>query len=94
MGVPMKRLHAIVTGRVQGVYYRDFVREQARRLQVTGWVRNMPDGAVEVVAEGEEVALSQLEMLLEKGPPSARVEEVEATSDMPTGEFTDFVIRH
>jgi acylphosphatase len=90
----MKRLHAIVTGRVQGVYFRDFVQEQARRLQVTGWVRNTPDGAVEVVAEGEDVALSHLELLLEKGPPMARVEDVKATYSLPSGEYADFVIRH
>jgi acylphosphatase len=90
----MKRLHATITGHVQGVYFRDFVRMQARRLRLTGWVRNNPDGSVEVVAEGEDVALSHLKLLLEKGPAGARVEEVEATNTAPTGEFSDFTIRH
>ena len=89
----MKRLHAMVTGRVQGVSFRNFVQAQAQRLRLVGWVRNTPDGTVEVVAEGEDVALSHLELLLEKGPPLARVEEVEADYGIPSGEFTDFSIR-
>jgi len=89
----MKRLHATVTGRVQGVFFRDFVRTQAQRLRLTGWVRNNADGSVEVAAEGEDVALQHLALLLEKGPSGARVEEVEAVYTTPTGEFSDFFIR-
>jgi len=90
----MKRLHAIVEGRVQGVFFRDFVRTQAKQLNLKGWVRNLPDGAVEVVAEGEDIALNHLEMLLEKGAPHARVDDVRAELMTPSGEFSDFVIRH
>jgi acylphosphatase len=90
----MKRLHAVITGRVQGVFFRDFVRTQARRLHLTGWARNNPDNSVEVVAEGEDVALRHLELLLEKGPSGARVEDVKATYTAPTGEFSEFTIRH
>jgi len=89
----MKRLHATITGRVQGVFFRDFVRENAERLRLTGWVRNNTDGSVEVVAEGEDVALQHLTLLLEKGPSGARVEEVESVALTPTGEFSDFAIR-
>ena len=90
----MKRIHAVVEGRVQGVFFRDFVRAHARRLQLTGWVRNAAAGEVEVVAEGEDAALDQLAMLLEQGPPPARVDDVRISDAPLTGEFTDFVIRY
>jgi len=88
----MKRLHALVEGRVQGIGYRDFVCRHARRLDLTGWVRNLPSGEVEVVAEGEDTALAHLLLLVEKGPSMARVDEVHSSYLAPTGEFTDFVI--
>ncbi|HEY3380035.1 MAG TPA: acylphosphatase [Armatimonadota bacterium] len=90
----MKRLHAIVDGRVQGVFFRDFVREQAQALRLTGWVRNLADGTVEVMAEGEDVALNHLLMMLEKGPSRARVDDVQSDYRPPTGEFSDFQVRH
>lgn len=90
----MKRLHAVVEGRVQGVYYRDFVRQHAHRLQLTGWVQNRPDGTVEILAEGEDVALTHLTLCLEKGSPLSRVDEVNTTYSTPTGEFTDFHVRY
>lgn len=90
----MKRLHAIVEGRVQGVGYREFVRMQAQRLHLHGWVRNLPDGEVEVLVEGEDVALTHLVMLLEKGPPLADVDDVHANYSAPTGEFSTFGVRH
>ena len=88
----MKRMHAIVEGRVHGVGYRDYVRTQAKRLQVTGWVRNLPDDRVEVLAEGEDVAITHLELLLEKGPPLSRIDDVYPTYSAPNGEFSDFII--
>jgi acylphosphatase len=73
------RLHAIVRGEVQMVGFRYFVIEEARRLGLSGWVRNGDDGrTVEVVAEGDEAALLRVEALLREGPPSARVEAVDA----------------
>ncbi|MHB0936252.1 MAG: acylphosphatase [Armatimonadota bacterium] len=89
----MKRLHAIVTGHVQGVFFRDFVRTHAERLQLAGWVRNNADGSVEVVAEGEDTRLQHLALLLEKGPSGAWIEEVRTEYSAPTGEFTDFRIQ-
>jgi len=75
-----RRLHAVVRGRVQMVGFRYFVVDRARALGVTGWVRNGDDGAtVEVVAEGPEDALRQLEESLRAGPRGARVEAVDAT---------------
>ena len=70
------RLHARVSGRVQGVGFRWFVREEARRLGLAGWVRNLPTGDVELVAEGSPEALDALARTIGRGPPGARVELV------------------
>ncbi|OGO50826.1 MAG: hypothetical protein A2148_03935 [Chloroflexi bacterium RBG_16_68_14] len=76
--VQQRRLHALVRGRVQMVGFRYFVVEEARRLGLAGWVRNSDDGeTVEVVAEGPEERLRQLEAALREGPRSARVEAVD-----------------
>lgn len=73
-------LHVVVRGRVQGVGFRWFVREEARAGGVAGWVRNTPDGAVEVAANGSAVALDRLRQRLREGPPGASVTAVE---DLP-----------
>ena len=67
-----------VSGRVQGVGYRDFIVRSAQRLGVTGWVRNLHDGRVEMVAAGRDEALGALTEACRQGPPLARVEHVEA----------------
>lgn len=77
-------LHVAVRGRVQGVGFRWFVRERARALGLTGWVRNRDDGSVEVLALGEEASLRQLRTLLGTGPSGARVSEVEDQQGEPT----------
>jgi acylphosphatase len=69
-------LHVIVAGRVQGVGFRFFVRQHARTLDLRGWVKNQPDGSVEVAAEGSQESVDTLRDLLAEGPPGARVEEV------------------
>lgn len=69
----MASLHVQVTGRVQGVGFRWFVRVSARRLQLSGWVKNRPDGSVEVAAAGSEDRLSELRKLITKGPDGADV---------------------
>ncbi len=74
----MKRLEAWVRGRVQGVGYRAFVERVALELGLAGYAKNLPDGRVEVVAEGEEEALNLLLEKLKAGPRLARVEGVEA----------------
>ena len=76
--------YVAVRGRVQGVGFRWFVRERARALGVTGWVRNRPDGAVEVLAVGEDDALEMLRTLLRSGPSGARVSEVEDQQAQPS----------
>ena len=65
-----------VRGRVQGVAFRAHTREQARRLGLTGYAKNLPDGSVEVLACGDAAALDELERWLRQGPPAARVDEV------------------
>lgn len=67
----------VISGLVQGVGFRWYVKRRADRLGLKGWVKNLPTGQVEVVAEGPEEALRQLEEFLHKGPPAARVDGVE-----------------
>ena len=71
-----KRIRLRITGRVQGVGFRWFVVAEGRRLSLHGWVRNNPDGSVELEAEGPAVAIDALRMRVGKGPPASRVEEV------------------
>jgi acylphosphatase len=87
------RLHAIVAGLVQGVNFRYFTRERAQALALTGWVRNLPDGRVEALAEGPRPALEQLLEFLHHGPSHARVESVQADWAAASGEFRQFDIR-
>ncbi len=84
----------IVTGRVQGVGFRWFVLRRARSLDLTGWVRNLPDGSVEVRAEGTEAALDSLKALLEKGPAGSMVKNVQSRSASASGRFHDFDITY
>lgn len=67
----------IVTGRVQGVYFRQSTADQARQLGLDGWVRNLPDGRVEGMAAGDIKALEVLQAWLHKGPPAARVDDLQ-----------------
>lgn len=87
------RLHAIVRGIVQGVNFRYATRREAQRLLLTGWVRNRPDGTVEVIAEGPQAQLERLLDFLRSGPPMARVTGVEVNWQPATGEFAAFEIR-
>ena len=84
------RLHAIVVGHVQGVGFRMFAIEQARRLDLTGWVRNRSDGSVEVTAEGQREDLDELLRALRSGPQFATVSRVEPTFSLGSGEFKQF----
>ena len=71
--------HVRVTGRVQGVFYRAWTREQAAALGVAGWVRNCPDGSVEAHVEGEEAAVAALVERMGEGPRGARVADISVT---------------
>lgn len=88
-----QRLHAWIEGSVQGVGFRFFVIQRASQLGLTGWVRNLWDGRVEVVAEGSQASLQNLLNLLKEGPPSAIVSQVASEWLPATNEFTDFNVR-
>jgi acylphosphatase len=75
------RLHAVVRGKVQGVGFRWFVRELASALQLSGWVTNRDDGAVEVLAEGTDAGIARLRAALERGPAGAEVDQVDILDD-------------
>ncbi len=93
-GETRNRLHALVRGRVQGVYFRAFVQRHAQALGLSGWARNLPDGAsVEVVAEGSREALDGLLAQLREGPPGARVDVVEESWTPAEGLGGPFAIR-
>lgn len=90
---PTLRLHAIVSGRVQGVGFRAFVEYIASNLEITGWVRNRWNGAVEVVAEGSQAELEKLLAALNRGPRAAQVRGVQTEWLAATGEFYGFSVR-
>lgn len=88
-------LIAIIRGRVQGVYFRAFVRNHADALGLTGYVRNLPGGsAIEVRAEGEKTKLDELLKQLNIGPPRARVDRVDVEWSEYTGRFKDFQLNY
>jgi acylphosphatase len=79
------RRHIVVSGRVQGVFFRDTTQRRAEALGVAGWVRNRGDGSVEVVAEGPPGAVEALLDYCREGPPSAEVEHVDVRDETPEG---------
>ena len=83
----------LISGRVQGVGFRFFAEAAAAHEGLHGWVRNLPDGRVEVVAEGEAEAIERFERRVRRGPPAARVSHVEVTESVPTDQQTGFSIR-
>ncbi|MBN2056271.1 acylphosphatase [bacterium] len=89
----MVRMIARVSGRVQGVGYRYFTREQACALGLCGYVRNEPDGGVRVVAEGDRETLECLLAILGKGPRAAVVARIDTTWEEARDEFIDFRVR-
>jgi acylphosphatase len=84
----------VVSGRVQRIGFRWFTIEAASCEGITGWVRNLPDGRVEVVAEGDAEAMERFERSVRRGPSGARVDEVETDIVAPTGRFASFTARH
>jgi len=87
------RLHARIFGFVQGVSFRYYTIQQARSLDVVGWVRNRWDGSVEVVAEGHREAVNHLLAWLREGPPSAQVNRVDVQWEKPSGEYSRFEVQ-
>ena len=89
----MKAFKAKVSGKVQGVWFRDFTRKEAAKLNVVGWVKNMPDGTVYLEAEGEEEQLNQLEKWLHVGSPMSTVNRIEVEWTKPTDEYSTFEMK-
>jgi acylphosphatase len=90
----LKQLHLVVRGRVQGVYFRASAQREARRLGLGGWVKNRNDGAVEILAEGEEVSIREFFGWAQKGPGAARVSKVDTRWRSFSGDFPDFRIEN
>ncbi|MGP4003825.1 acylphosphatase [Streptomyces sp. 8N706] len=86
------RRRAVVSGDVQGVYFRDTCRREATLRGVSGWVRNLPDGTVEAVFEGHPERVGEMVAWAHEGPPTAIVDEVSVTEEEPEG-LTNFEIR-
>lgn len=89
--MPKTCRHCFVSGKVQGVFYRQNTKQQAKRLQLTGWVKNLPDGRVELVVCGEEPQVQELLAWLPQGPPRSAVEDVQVLPENFT-EYTNFEI--
>lgn len=89
----MKRVHCLVSGEVQGVFFRAHTKEWARQLGLKGWVRNTDEGKVEVVVEGSEEKLKELIEKIKQGPPASRVTGVETEWEKPSKKFTNFFVK-
>jgi acylphosphatase len=90
----MKRMRVFISGRVQGVFFRAYTRETAMSLNLTGWVRNLYDGSVEGLFEGDDTNVQSMLEWCKKGPPHAVVRHVDASEEPYTGEFRDFRITY
>ncbi len=88
----MERLHLIISGQVQGVFFRAYTVKEAQRLKLTGWVKNRPDGKVEVVAEGPDDKLKEFELWCSRGSPASQVTNVDSRRLPATGEYCEFKI--
>lgn len=88
----MRKVRILVSGRVQGVYFRAFTLKKANQLAVLGTVRNLPDGRVEIIAEAGTATIEKLISWSQKGPITARVDHIDVTELEPTNEFVSFSI--
>ncbi|MFQ6025573.1 MAG: acylphosphatase [Nitrosopumilaceae archaeon] len=89
-----QRVRLFIKGRVQGVFFRQAVKVTAKKKKVTGWVRNLPDGRVEVLVEGDDVAVSGVVEWCHAGPANARVEDLEIRNEKYKGEFSKFEVMY
>lgn len=88
------RAHVLISGHVQGVFYRASTQRQANSLALRGWVRNLPDGSVEAVFEGEQATVERMLAWCRVGPPNAYVTDVDVRYEPAGGEFTGFAVRY
>lgn len=95
LGYPMKSsAHVFISGMVQGVFFRSTTRDRAKELGLTGWIKNLRDGRVEAVFEGEIESIGRMLEWCKAGPPYARVKNVEVKWGEYTGEFKHFEVRY
>ncbi len=87
-------MHVVISGSAQGVLFRDWTRQQAQSLGLTGWVKNTPNGQVEAVFEGPKEKVGKMVKKCQQGPTAAKVEKVEVKWEETTGEFVSFEIRY
>lgn len=87
------RTHVFISGRVQGVFFRANTKRRAKKLDVRGWVKNLPDGRVEAVLAGEEKKVKKLINWLHQGPPRARVKNLKVEKDPSHNQFSSFEIK-
>ena len=87
-----KRIHLFIKGRVQGVFFRAWTREQAVKLGLIGWVKNLDDGRVEIMAEGQQLKLEEFIKLLNNGPKLASVQHLDAVWEKAEGGLVGFEI--
>ena len=93
-GSKKTRAHVFVIGRVQGVYFRQNTKQVATRHRVTGWVRNLSDGRVEAIFEGDDMDVNEVIEWCHIGPPKAKVEDVDVKFQKYTGEFAEFDVNY
>ncbi len=89
-----KRIHIFVTGRVQGVFFRQSTKVMAIKNNVKGWIRNLDDGRVEIVAQGETQDIDNLAHWCKTGPANSRVDEFELSEENISDEFENFEVRY
>jgi len=88
------RAHIFISGRVQGVFFRSKTQEKARQLGIAGWVKNLFDGRLEAVFEGKKAPVEEMLEWAKKGPPGAKIEDLELIWEAYRAEFTNFEIRY
>lgn len=88
-----RRVHILVSGRVQGVWFRGSTAKVAEALGLLGWVRNLPDGCVEILAQGPAPKIEELIAWCRIGPPRASVDRLELHDEAPAGDFSAFEVR-
>lgn len=88
--MPMQRVHLFVKGKVQGVFFRQALKIMAKKNNVTGWVKNLKDGRVEALLEGEDLKVNKIVEWCHAGPANARVEDIVIKNEKYSGEFLKF----
>ncbi len=88
------RVHLVITGHVQGVWFRANTQKKAKALDLKGWIKNLPDGRVETIFEGEKEKINQIIEWCKKGPSFAMVDDVKIHWETPVGEFNTFTITY